>query len=140
MLQQSPLKTKTHPHNNNQTAHKKKKGEGREGPGLDNPRKRADNKKNEPAETTDQKDNERKTQEDKKKSGRTQRAQQKKSRPATTRETENRAPNSTKFLRPIAKMVSGRLLNKKKCNLNWCKVETGEYKGWVLKENLWGLN
>ena len=48
--------------------------------------------------------------------------------------------NSTKFSRPIAKIESGRLLNKKKCNLNWCRVETGEYKGWVLKENLWGLN
>ena len=32
------------------------------------------------------------------------------------------------------------VFNKKKCNLNWCRVETGEYKGWVLKENLWGLN
>ena len=48
--------------------------------------------------------------------------------------------DSTKFSRPVAKIESGRLLNKKKCNLNWCRVETGEYKGWVLKESLWGLN
>ena len=40
----------------------------------------------------------------------------------------------------IELFLNDRLLNKKKCNLNWCKVETGEYKGWVLKENLWGLN
>ena len=48
--------------------------------------------------------------------------------------------DNTKFSRPIAKIEAGRLLNKKKCNLNWCRVETGEYKGWVLKESLWGLN
>ena len=48
--------------------------------------------------------------------------------------------DSTKFSRPIVKIETGRLLSKKKCNLNWCKVETGKYKGWVLKENLWGLN
>ena len=27
----------------------------------------------------------------------------------------------------------------KKCKEEWCRVNTGEFKGWVKKESLWGL-
>ena len=27
----------------------------------------------------------------------------------------------------------------KKCNENWCKAVSGDFKGWVKKESLWGL-
>ena len=76
----------------------------------------------------------------KKNSGWIHRSQLKKSSSFITLDTVILFSDSTKFSRPIAKIESGRLLNKKKCNLNWCRVETGEYKGWVLKESLWGLN
>ena len=76
----------------------------------------------------------------KKNSGWIHRSQLKKSSSFITLDTVILFSDSTKFSRAIAKIESGRLLNKKKCNLNWCRVETGEYKGWVLKESLWGLN
>ena len=112
----------------------------RYGPGLDYPIKFIFNKKNYPVEIIDQKENFRKILDFKKNSGWIHRSQLKKSSSFITLDTVILFSDSTKFSRPIAKIESGRLLNKKKCNLNWCRVETGEYKGWVLKENLWGLN
>ena len=112
----------------------------RYGPGLDYPIKFVFNKKNYPVEIIDQKENFRKILDIKKNSGWIHRSQLKKSSSFITLNTIILFSDSTKFSRPIAKIESGRLLNKKKCNLNWCRVETGEYKGWVLKENLWGLN
>jgi len=112
----------------------------RYGPSFDYPIKFVFNKKNYPVEIIDQKENFRKILDFKKNSGWIHRSQLKKSSSFITLDTVILFSDSTKFSRPIAKIESGRLLNKKKCNLNWCRVETGEYKGWVLKENLWGLN
>ena len=42
------------------------------------------------------------------------------------------------FSKPIAKLEIGRLCLVKKCKNNWCKVRTGEYSGWVEKQNLKG--
>ncbi len=119
---------------------KNKKVNVRYGPGLDYPIKFIFNKKNYPVEIIDQKENFRKILDLKKNSGWIHRSQLKKSSSFITLDTVILFSDSTKFSKPIAKIESGRLLNKKKCNLNWCRVETGEYKGWVLKENLWGLN
>ena len=112
----------------------------RYGPGLDYPIKFVFNKKNYPIEIIDQKENFRKILDFKKNSGWIHRSQLKKNISFITLDTVILFSDSTKFSRPIAKIEIGRLLSKKKCNLNWCKVETGKYKGWVLKENLWGLN
>ena len=46
--------------------------------------------------------------------------------------------NSTIYSKPIAKLEKGRLVLIKKCMPQWCKIETGDYKGWVIKKNLWG--
>ena len=46
--------------------------------------------------------------------------------------------NSTIYSKPIAKLEKGRLVLIKKCKPQWCKIETGDYKGWVIKKNLWG--
>ena len=46
--------------------------------------------------------------------------------------------NSTIYSKPIAKLEKGRLVLIKKCKPRWCKIETGDYKGWVIKKNLWG--
>jgi|TARA_B110000014_G_scaffold157404_1_gene110643 SH3-like domain-containing protein len=45
---------------------------------------------------------------------------------------------STIYSKPIAKLELGRLLLIKKCKKNWCRIETGEYKGWILRKYLWG--
>ena len=126
--------------NNTYMSLKNKKVNVRYGPGLDYPIKFVFNKKNYPVEIIDQKENFRKILDFKKNSGWIHRSQLQKSSSFITLDTVILFSDSTKFSRPIAKIESGRLLNKKKCNLNWCRVETGEYKGWVLKENLWGLN
>ena len=45
---------------------------------------------------------------------------------------------STIFSKPIANIQKGRLLVIKKCEKDWCKIETKSLKGWVDKKNLWG--
>ena len=132
--------TNSYSDNNTYMSLKNKKVNVRYGPGLYYPIKFIFNKKNYPVEIIDEKENFRKILDFKKNSGWIHRSQLKKSSSFITLETVILFSDSTKFSRPIAKIESGRLLNKKKCNLNWCKVETGEYKGWVLKENLWGLD
>ena len=131
--------TNSYSDNNTYMSLKNKKVNVRYGPGLDYPIKFVFNKKNYPVEIIDEKENFRKILDFKKNSGWIHRSQLKKSSSFITLETVILFSDSTKFSRPIAKIESGRLLNKKKCNLNWCRVETGEYKGWVLKENLWGV-
>ena len=42
------------------------------------------------------------------------------------------------FSRPIAKIESGRLLIIQKCEINWCKIKTGKYRGWIKIDNIWG--
>ena len=47
--------------------------------------------------------------------------------------------NPTVFSKPIAKLERGRLSKISKCKQEWCKVNSGNYKGWLKKDNLWGL-
>ena len=44
----------------------------------------------------------------------------------------------TFYSKPIAKLEVGRLVLIKKCKIKWCKITTGGYNGWVLKDSLWG--
>jgi len=46
---------------------------------------------------------------------------------------------STIFSNPIAVLEKGRLVRIKKCTEDWCKINSGEFKGWLQKKNLWGL-
>ena len=45
---------------------------------------------------------------------------------------------TSNFSKPIARLERGRLLIIKKCEINWCKVTTNNYSGWVRTENVWG--
>ena len=47
--------------------------------------------------------------------------------------------SSTIYSNPVAILKKGRLVRIKKCEEDWCKIMTGEYKGWIKKESLWGL-
>ena len=42
------------------------------------------------------------------------------------------------YSKPIVKLEVGRLLIIIKCKVKWCKVESDNYSGWILKDNLWG--
>jgi len=44
----------------------------------------------------------------------------------------------TIYSKPIVKLEIGRLVIIKKCKSKWCKVSSGNYKGWILKDYLWG--
>ena len=46
----------------------------------------------------------------------------------------------TNFSKPLAKIEKGRVLLIQNCNDEWCKVKTGNFKGWVKIENSWGVN
>ena len=42
------------------------------------------------------------------------------------------------FSNPIAKIKKGRVLVIEKCEDNWCKIKTQEFKGWVTNNDVWG--
>ena len=44
----------------------------------------------------------------------------------------------TIYSKPIARLETGRLVLINKCNLKWCKITSGNFKGWVDKSSLWG--
>ena len=46
--------------------------------------------------------------------------------------------NPTKYSKPIANIEKGRLVIISKCKEDWCKIKTGEYKGWISRDKIWG--
>ena len=44
----------------------------------------------------------------------------------------------TFFSKPLAKIKMGRVLVVQKCNRNWCKIKTQEFKGWIRNNKIWG--
>ena len=46
--------------------------------------------------------------------------------------------NPTIFSQPLAKIQKGRVLVIQKCTLNWCKIKSRKFKGWVKVNNIWG--
>ncbi len=46
---------------------------------------------------------------------------------------------NSKFSKPIVKLEKGRLVTIKKCELNWCQIESDNYSGWIETKNVWGI-
>ena len=46
----------------------------------------------------------------------------------------------TKYSKPLVKLEEGRLLIFKKCEKNWCNIKSGQYSGWIDKNNIWGMS
>tara|TARA_B110000014_G_C20091346_1_gene571409 strand:- start:832 stop:1287 length:456 start_codon:yes stop_codon:yes gene_type:complete len=44
----------------------------------------------------------------------------------------------TIYSKPIVRLEVGRLVLINKCNLKWCKITSGNFKGWINKKFLWG--
>ena len=44
----------------------------------------------------------------------------------------------TIFSKPVAKLEIGRLVLIKRCKVEWCKITSGDFSGWVYKNSLWG--
>jgi len=45
----------------------------------------------------------------------------------------------TKYSEPLVKLENGRLLIFNKCVKNWCSIKTGQFSGWIDKNNIWGI-
>ena len=46
---------------------------------------------------------------------------------------------NSKFSKPLVKLEKGRLVIIKKCEINWCKIKTDAYIGWIDTKNVWGI-
>ena len=112
----------------------------RQGPSFDYPIKILYKKKFLPVLIQDSSDNFRKIRDHENNSGWIHISQLSKKRAAIVIEEELILfSNSTIFSNPVALLKEGRLVKISKCKIEWCKVKTGKYKGWVSKNGLWGL-
>ena len=44
----------------------------------------------------------------------------------------------TMYSKPLVNIETGRLLVISKCKVDWCKIKTEGYSGWVKKNSIWG--
>jgi len=112
----------------------------RYGPSLDYPIKFIYKKKFLPVKIIDKKENFRRIIDHKKNSGWIHRIMLKKSKSIVVLEEKIIFKNPSKYSKPIAKLEKGRLLMIKKCKINWCKVKTENYSGWIKTTNVWGIS
>jgi len=117
---------------------KKNKVNVRYGPSFDFPIKYIYKKINLPIKQIDKKENFRRIIDHKKNSGWIHVSQLKKANSVISTEDKIIFKKSTIFSKPLAKIKKGRLLKIQKCEANWCKIKTVNFKGWVSKKNLWG--
>ena len=117
---------------------KKNKVNVRYGPGFNYEVKYIYRKKNLPVKIIDKKENFRKVIDVKKNSGWIHISQLKKSKSFIITKDKILFKRPSIFSKPIVKIEKGRLLIYKKCQELWCKVETGNYTGWVEINNIWG--
>ena len=119
---------------------KKNKVNVRYGPSFDFPVKYVYKKINFPIKQIDQKENFRRIIDIKNNSGWIHVSQLKKINSVITVEDKILFKKSSIFSQPIANIKKGRLLIIKNCENKWCKVESDNFKGWVEKKNLWGID
>ncbi len=117
---------------------KKNKVNVRYGPSFDFPIKYIYKKINLPIKQIDKKENFRRIIDFKKNSGWIHISQLKKVNSVITIEDKILFKKPSIFSKPIANIKKGRLLIVQKCEMDWCKVKTGDLKGWIDKKNLWG--
>jgi len=112
----------------------------RQGPSFDHPIKIIYNKKFLPVLVQDRSDNFRKIRDHENNSGWIHVSQLSKKKAALTVDDELvMFSNSTIYSNPLALLKKGRLVQITKCQDEWCKVNSGEFKGWLKKKSLWGL-
>ena len=119
---------------------KKNKVNVRYGPGFEYPIKYIYKKINLPIKQIDKKENFRRIIDLKNNSGWIHVSQLKKVNSIIPKTDKILFSKPTGFSKPLAKIEQGRVLLIQKCDDNWCKVKTGNFKGWVRVENSWGLN
>ena len=112
----------------------------RQGPSFDYPIKIFYKKKFLPVLVQDKSDNFRKVRDHENNSGWIHISQLSKKKAAITIDDNLILFSSdTIYSNPIAIIKKGRLVRINKCKNEWCKIYTGEFKGWLQKKSLWGL-
>ena len=117
---------------------KKNKTNVRYGPSLDYPIKYIYRKVNLPVKQIDKKENWRRVVFLDNNSGWIHWSQLKQSNSVIIIEEKVLFKKPSNFSKPIARLEKGRLLVLKKCGDKWCRITTGDYKGWVKIKNVWG--
>tara|TARA_B100001175_G_scaffold46626_1_gene35926 strand:- start:1016 stop:1465 length:450 start_codon:yes stop_codon:yes gene_type:complete len=110
----------------------------RYGPSFDYPIKYIYKKKQLPVQLIDKKENFRRIIDHKQNSGWIHWTQLTKSKSLITTSRKILFKNPTKYSKPLARLDTGRLLLIQKCEKNWCSVKTGQFFGWINKNNVWG--
>ncbi|MFL2891387.1 MAG: SH3 domain-containing protein [Candidatus Pelagibacter sp.] len=117
---------------------KKNKVNVRYGPSLESPIKFIYKKINLPIKQIDKKENWRRIIDSKNNSGWIHWSQLKPINSVILLKDKILFKKPSNFSRPLANIKQGRVLVVKKCDDNWCKVQTENLKGWVDNKNLWG--
>ena len=117
---------------------KKNKVNVRYGPSFNTEIKYIYKKINLPVKQIDQKENFRRIVDLKNNSGWIHISQLKKANSVIILDDKILFKKPSNFSKPIARLQKGRLLVIKKCENYWCKIITGDYKGWIKAENVWG--
>ena len=111
----------------------------RQGPSFQYPVKIFYNKKYLPVIIEDRSENFRKIRDHQNNSGWIHISQLSKKKAAITLEEDVIVfKGPTIYSKPQVKLEKGRLCLIYKCKGKWCKIKTGDYKGWVKNQNLWG--
>tara|TARA_Y100001935_G_scaffold94835_1_gene78791 strand:- start:68 stop:526 length:459 start_codon:yes stop_codon:yes gene_type:complete len=118
---------------------KKNKVNVRYGPSFDSPIKFIYKKKDYPIKKIDKKENFRRIIDIKNNSGWIHISQLKKINSLIVLEDKILFKKPSNFSKPIAKIKKGRMLIVIKCESNWCKVKSENFKGWLRTNNVWGL-
>ena len=117
---------------------KKNKVYVRYGPSFDYPIKYIYKKIKLPVQIIDKKENFRRIIDHKKNSGWIHISQLRKSKSLIVTSQKILFKKPTKYSKPLARLDVGRLLLIKKCEKNWCNIETEKFSGWIYKTNIWG--
>ena len=119
---------------------KKDKVNVRYGPGFEYPIKYIYKKIDLPIKQIDKKENFRRIIDLKNNSGWIHVSQLKKINSIIPKEDKILFNKPSNFSKPLAKIEKGRVLLIQNCSENWCKIKTGNFKGWIKTKNTWGLN
>ena len=117
---------------------KKNKVNVRYGPSFNSPVKFIYKKINLPIKLIDKKENWRRIIDLKNNSGWIHQSQLKKVNSMIPLEDKVLFKKASNFSKPIALIKKGRVLIIQKCEINWCKIKSEKFKGWVKTDNVWG--
>ena len=117
---------------------KKNKVNVRYGPGFESPVKFVYKKIDLPIKQIDKKENWRRIKDFKNNSGWIHSSQLKPINSAISLNDKILFSKPTIFSKPVAKIRKGRVLIVQNCKIDWCKIKTGSFKGWIENNNLWG--